>query len=71
MVKQIIFSIALFITLGVFAYSIQRYFRYFKFTKKKRLGHLWRRLWKTIEIAGFQTKILLLVWYMLLCSGGL
>jgi len=57
MVKQIVFSIALLITLGVFAYSIQRYFRYFKFTKKKPLGHLWRRLWKTIEIAGFQTKI--------------
>ena len=57
MVKQVVFLIVLLITLGVFTFSIQRYFRYFKFTKKKPLGQLWTRLWKTIKIAGFQTKI--------------
>ena len=57
MIKQIIFSLALLVTLGVFAYSIQRYFQYFKFTKKKPLLHIGRRLWQTLDIAGFQTKI--------------
>ena len=47
MVKQVVFLIVLLITLGVFTFSIQRYFRYFKFTKKKPLGQLWTRLWKT------------------------
>ncbi len=58
MLKQIVFLIALLITLGVFVYSIQRYFEYFKFTKKKPLGHIGKRLWITLKIAGFQTKIL-------------
>ena len=58
MLKQIIFTIALLITLGVFAYSIQRYFQYFKFTKKRPLGHVGKRLWITLKIAGFQIKIL-------------
>ncbi|VAW28382.1 Iron-sulphur-binding reductase, partial [hydrothermal vent metagenome] len=62
MVKQVVFLIVLLITLGVFTFSIQRYFRYFKFTKKKPLGRLWTRLWKTIKIAGFQTKILRRPW---------
>lgn len=58
MLRQIVFSIVLLIMLGIFTYSIQRYFRYFKFTKKKPLGHFWKRFWITLEIAGFQTKIL-------------
>lgn len=57
MIKQIIFSLTLLITLGVFAYSIQRYFKYFKFTKKKSLGSIGKRLWKTLDVAGFQVKI--------------
>lgn len=56
--KQIIFIILIFITLAVFSYSIWRYFEFFKFTKKKRLKNLWLRLWKTIEVAGFQVKIM-------------
>lgn len=58
MLKQTLFSIALLITLGVFAYSMQRYFRFFKFTKRRPLGHFWKRLYHTLEVAGFQTKIL-------------
>jgi len=57
MLKEIVFSIALLLTLGVFAYSIQRYFRYFKFTKRKPLKNIGKRLWITLEIAGFQKKI--------------
>ncbi len=57
MLKQVLFLIALLITLGVFSYSIWRYFQFFKFTKKKPLKHLGKRLWITIKVAGFQTKI--------------
>jgi len=58
MIKQLIFLIVLLITLGVFAYSMMRYFRYFQFTKKKPLGNIGKRLWITAKIALFQEKIL-------------
>jgi Fe-S oxidoreductase len=58
MLKQIIFLIVLLITLGVFAYSTLKYFRYFKFTKKKSLGDFGKRIRKTIIVALFQEKIL-------------
>jgi Fe-S oxidoreductase/nitrate reductase gamma subunit len=57
MLKQIVFLIVLIITLAVFAYSIARYFRFFKFTKKRPLKNIGKRLWLTIKVAGFQTKI--------------
>ncbi len=57
MIRQIIFLMALLITLGVFAYSIRRYFQYFKFTTKRPLQHIGKRLWVTLKVAGFQTKI--------------
>jgi len=58
MIKQLIFLIVLLITLAVFTYSMIRYFRYFKFTKKKPLGDIGHRLWITIKVALFQEKIL-------------
>ena len=58
MIKQMIFSIVLLITLGIFIYSMQRYFLYFRFTKKKSLENIGQRLWITIKVALFQEKIL-------------
>jgi Fe-S oxidoreductase/nitrate reductase gamma subunit len=58
MIKQMIFLIVLLITLGIFAFSMIRYFRYFKFTKKHPLGNLGQRLWITVKVALFQEKIL-------------
>ncbi len=58
MIKQIIFLVILLITLGVFTYSTLKYFRYFKFTKKKPLGDIGKRIRKTITVALFQEKIL-------------
>lgn len=58
MIKQLVFLIVLLITLGVFSYSMIRYFRFFKFTKRKPLGDLGKRLWITIKVAVFQEKIL-------------
>ena len=58
MIRQLIFLIVLLITLVVFAYSMRRYFRYFKFTKKHPLGNIGQRLWITIKVALFQEKIL-------------
>ncbi|MBN2637632.1 MAG: 4Fe-4S dicluster domain-containing protein [Bacteroidales bacterium] len=57
MIKQIVFLVALLITLGVFTFSIQRYFKYFKFTKRKPLKNIGKRLWNTLDVAGFQVKI--------------
>ncbi|MFA5419707.1 MAG: hypothetical protein WC341_14745, partial [Bacteroidales bacterium] len=58
MITQLIFLIVLLITLTVFAYSMMRYFRYFKFTKKYPIHDFGKRLWITIKIAFFQQKIL-------------
>lgn len=58
MIKQLVFLIVLMITLGVFAYSMIRYFRYFRFTRKHSLGNIGQRLWITIKVALFQEKIL-------------
>ncbi len=58
MIKQLVFLIVLLITIGVFAYSMIRYFRFFQFTKKKPLHNFGKRLWVTTKIALFQEKIL-------------
>ena len=56
--KQIIFAITVVITLVVFAWTINRLFKYFKFTKKKPLGDYGQRSWVTIKVAILQEKIL-------------
>lgn len=58
MLKQFIFLLILLITVSVFTYSILRYSRFFKFTKKKLIKDIPKRIWLTIKIAIFQEKIL-------------
>jgi Fe-S oxidoreductase len=58
MIKQIIFLITLLITIGVFAWTMQRVFKYFKLTKRKSLGDWGKRISMTIKIAFLQEKIL-------------
>ncbi len=58
MLKQILFAISVLITIGVFTWTIQKYFKYFKFTKKKPLSDFGTRIWVTIKVAIFQDKIL-------------
>ena len=58
MIKQILFLVSLLITIGVFAWTMQRVFKYFKFTKKKPLGDFGKRIATTIKVAFFQEKIL-------------
>ena len=58
MTKQVIFLIALLITVGIFTYTISRIIRFFMLTRKgypvKQLG---KRLWITLKVAFGQTKI--------------
>lgn len=58
MVKQIIFALALLVTFAIFAYTISKYVRYFKLTKKgfpvKDIG---KRISRMLEVAFGQTKI--------------
>lgn len=56
--SQLIFSLVLLATLGVFTYSVLKYFKYFKFTKKKPISDFGKRFWITIKVALFQDKIL-------------
>jgi len=58
MIKQILFLVSLLITIGVFAWTMQRVFKYFKFTKKKTLGDFGKRILITLKVAIFQEKIL-------------
>lgn len=58
MIKQIIFLIVLLITIGVFAWTMQRIFKYLKLTKKKPLGDWGKRINETIKVAFLQEKIL-------------
>ncbi len=58
MVKQLIFLLILLITLGVFTFSILKYAKFFKLTKKKPISEIGKRIWMTIKIALFQDKIL-------------
>jgi len=58
MIKQIIFLIVLLITIGVFAWTMQRIFKYIKLTKKKPLGDWGKRINETIKVAFLQEKIL-------------
>ena len=59
MIKQIIFALTLLITLGVFAYSVNRLIALFRLTKPdKPLGHWGERTLLTLKVAFGQTKIL-------------
>jgi len=58
MIKQIVFIIVLLITIGVFSYSSLRYFKFFKFTKRKPIGDIGKRLLQTFKVAILQEKIL-------------
>lgn len=57
MIKQIVFIIALLITFGAFFYTISRIYKYFTFTRSFKIGHLGKRLWVTLKVAFFQSKI--------------
>lgn len=58
MTKQIVFAIALLVTIGVFAYTISRIIRFFMLTRKGfAVNKLGKRLWVTLEVAFGQTKI--------------
>ncbi|HRU87236.1 MAG TPA: hypothetical protein P5129_10960, partial [Tenuifilum sp.] len=58
MTKQIVFAIALLVTIGVFAYTISRIVRFFMLTRKGfAVSKLGKRLWVTLEVAFGQTKI--------------
>jgi Fe-S oxidoreductase len=58
MIKQIVFLVALLLTLSIFAFSMMKYFKYFKFTKKKPISDFGKRIWITVKVALFQDKIL-------------
>jgi len=62
MLKQTIFSITLLLTFAIFFWTISRLFRYFKFTKAKKISNIGKRLWITIKVAFFQDKILRRPW---------
>ncbi len=58
MSKQIIFSIALLITLGVFTYTVLRLVAYFRLTKPAfPIRNIRKRILVTLEVAFGQTKI--------------
>jgi len=59
MTKQIVFSVILLITLGVFAFTIKRLIALFKLTKSTEpLGNIGKRINLTLKVAFGQTKIL-------------
>jgi len=58
MSKQIVFAIALLITLGVFSFTIYRLYRFISFTRKGfRVDHLWERVKVMLSISFGQKKI--------------
>lgn len=58
MLKQILFSISLLLTLGVFAYSVRRYYSYFKLTKAFSISNYGERFRIMMQVAFGQNKIL-------------
>ncbi len=57
MPKQIVFAVALLITLGVFGYTMRNIFRYFSFTKKLPLKQIPQRIRVALKVAIGQSKI--------------
>ncbi|MDR2886401.1 MAG: (Fe-S)-binding protein [Bacteroidales bacterium] len=58
MTKQIIFAFTLAVTLGIFAFTVNRLISFFRFTKPScQIKDFWKRTLLTIEVAFGQTKI--------------
>ena len=58
MTKQIIFAIVLFVTIGVFFYSIRRIISFFRFTRPAfPVKNFWKRINITLSVAFGQKKI--------------
>lgn len=57
MTKQLLFALALLITLAVFAWTMRKLFHYFRFTKKLPLKDIPARIMVTLKVAIGQTKI--------------
>lgn len=58
MIKQILFIIAIAVTVGVFFHTAFRLWRFYKLTRPYKFGSLWKRLIITIEVVILQSKIL-------------
>lgn len=58
MLKQLLFALSIVITLGIFAWTFSKLFKYFKLTKKKPLSDFGKRFWITFKVAVLQEKIL-------------
>jgi len=57
MARQIIFIISVILTLGIFSWTILRYYSWFKFTKPFPIKDYGRRFKMMMEVAFGQTKI--------------
>ena len=57
MIAQLIFALTLLLTLGVFAFTMRRYFFNFRYTKKKPISNIPARLLETFKVAIAQEKI--------------
>ncbi len=57
MTKQIIFSFTLLLTLGVFAYTINRIVSFFKLTRPFPIKDFGKRFWVMFDVAFLQSKI--------------
>ncbi|MDP1624125.1 MAG: 4Fe-4S dicluster domain-containing protein [Bacteroidales bacterium] len=58
MVKQLVFTLALLVTIGFFGFTTYRFINYFKFTKPAfPVRDLGKRLWVMMDVAIGQTKI--------------
>ena len=59
MLKQILFALALLLTLGVFSYTTMKFIALFKLTKKAfPIKHIGKRITRTLAVAFGQTRIL-------------
>lgn len=58
MIKQILFSVSLLATLGIFAYSVNKYYQYFKLTRSLPIGDYGKRFNMMMQVAFGQNKIL-------------
>lgn len=57
MVKQILFILASLVSLSIFSYTVIRYIRFFKLTKKFPVTDYWKRFLLLLKVGFFQTKI--------------
>ncbi len=57
MLKQVVFALALLLTLGIFAWTMRKIFQNFSFTKKLPLDNIPKRIKETLVVAIGQTKI--------------